>query len=287
MNTISWEQAVIWLKEQPDKQDLVKACYFDDNLQEAAQRFSQSEEWKAVSQIISHQSGKALDIGAGRGISSYALAKNGWDVTALEPDPSHLVGAGAIRSLVKETGLSIHIVEDWGERLPFENESFDLVYGRQVLHHALNLGNFCREASRVLRPGGMLIATREHVLSRKEDLKRFLDSHPLHHLYGGENAYLLTEYLKALENSGLNVEKVFGSYDTPINYFPMTFEQVCMACYSPISKIIGQRLTVAIAHLPNLGSALTKFLAQKKSNKDNTPGRLYTFVCSKPGVMNQ
>lgn len=283
MKKNSWERAVLWLKEQPDKHDLVKACYYDDKLLEAAERFSQSEEWKAVSQIISHRSGKALDIGAGRGIGSYALAKNGWDVTALEPDPSHLVGAGAIRSLVKETGLPIRIVEEWGENLPFENESFDLVYGRQVLHHAENLGNLCREASRVLRPGGMLIATREHVISRKEDLKRFLDSHPLHHLYGGENAYLLEEYLTALKKGSLRVEKTLGPYESPINYFPMTFEQVCMACYSPFSQVLGARLILSIANNKCFGPALTKALAYLKSRLDQTPGRMYTFVCSKPG----
>ena len=48
------------------------------------------------------QRGQALDVGAGRGIASYALAREGFTVTVLEPDDSHLVGAGAIRSLAEE-----------------------------------------------------------------------------------------------------------------------------------------------------------------------------------------
>ena len=35
---MTWEQAVQWLREQPDMQGLVQACYFDDPLAQAAER---------------------------------------------------------------------------------------------------------------------------------------------------------------------------------------------------------------------------------------------------------
>ena len=98
MSQMTWEQAVQWLRDQPDQRVLVKACYFDDPLVEAAERFWQSAEWKAIAALLPPPNGKALDLGAGRGISSYAMAQDGWQVTALEPDPSNLVGAGAIHS---------------------------------------------------------------------------------------------------------------------------------------------------------------------------------------------
>lgn len=41
------------------------------------------------------------------GISIYALAKLGWRVTALDPDPSTIVGAGAFRLLAEESSLPI------------------------------------------------------------------------------------------------------------------------------------------------------------------------------------
>lgn len=59
------------------------------------------------------------------------------------------------------------------------------VFARQVLHHARNLEMLCREVSRVLKPHGIFIATREHVISKPEDLARFLKKHPLHQFYGG------------------------------------------------------------------------------------------------------
>ena len=167
---LTWEEAVQWLKDQPEKSELVKFCYYDDPLEAAAERFLQSEEWLEVLSLLkSKKSGQVLDIGAGRGISSYAFAKSGYEVTALEPNPSLLVGAEAIRQLASRTGVNIKVVQDWGETLPFADNAFDIVYGRAVLHHAHQLNQLCGEAARVLKPGGVLLATREHVLSRKED----------------------------------------------------------------------------------------------------------------------
>ncbi|MDD1465621.1 class I SAM-dependent methyltransferase, partial [Dolichospermum sp. ST_sed5] len=168
---LTWEEAVQWLRDQPEQQELVQYCYYDDPLESAAERFSHSEEWTALNKLLKPKiPGKVLDIGAGRGISSYAFAKAGCSVTALEPDSSNLVGAGAIHRLAKNTDLSIQVVQDWGETLPFTDNYFDIVYGRAVLHHAQNLKQLCQEAARVLKPGGYFIATREHIISRKEDL---------------------------------------------------------------------------------------------------------------------
>ena len=153
---LTWEDAVEWLKSQPEQQDLVKACYYDEPLIDAAKRFSKSEEWKAVRDILANWlPGDVLDLGAGNGISSYAFAKEGCTVAALEPDPSLKVGAGAIEILSKEIESSITIVQAFGETLPFNDCAFDIVHCRQVLHHADNLEQLCREVSRVLRKGGV------------------------------------------------------------------------------------------------------------------------------------
>ena len=261
-NDLTWEEAVIWLKSQPDQATLVETCFFDDPLTAAAERYYLSTEWQAISRLLHPTKGRALDIGSGRGISAYALARDGWETTALEPDPSKIVGAAAIRSLAIETRTSIVVVETWGEALPFENSSFDLVHVRQVLHHARDLRKLCSEVARVLKPGGKFIATREHVLSRRDDLVQFQSAHPLHSLYGGENAFLLDEYLNAIGDAGIRLTKVLNPLESDINLYPHTLKSV--------KATFARKLWLPSFLIPS-------FLLSWRGRQMNTPGRLYTF----------
>ena len=260
---LTWEAAVLWLKSQPEQDALVKACFYDDPLLAAANRFHLGTEWLAVQKLIGLAGGKALDVGSGRGISAYALARDGWETVALEPDPSGVVGTGAIRKLAVEGDVQIEVIETWGEELPFEDATFDLVLARQVLHHARDLPQLCREIGRVLKPGGKMIATREHVLSHRHDLDQFLDSHPLHSLYGGENAYLLDEYLGAIEGAGITLSKVFNPLESDINMYPETMESM--------KARAARKLRLPIAAL--IPDALLSLIGRLM----NTPGRAYTF----------
>src|SRR5215510_9637298 len=88
----TWEEAVVWLRNQPDQRQLARDAFYDDPLTGAAERYFESAEWQAVTALLAGRSGTALDVGAGRGIASYALARSGFAVTALEPDPSAIVG---------------------------------------------------------------------------------------------------------------------------------------------------------------------------------------------------
>ncbi|MFZ4854979.1 MAG: class I SAM-dependent methyltransferase [Desulfuromonadaceae bacterium] len=267
---VSWEEAVNWLKFQPEQQELVRACFYDDPLTAAAERYYASTEWRAVQKLIENcQKGRALDIGAGRGISSYALARDGWSVSALEPDPSPVVGAAAIRVLAADNILDISTVESWGEQLPFSDNSFELVYARQVLHHAHNLMELCREIFRVLKPGGTLLATREHVISRPEDLDAFLAGHPLHGLYGGEHAYLLADYRAAISASGLTLTQTLATYSSDINLYPVTV--------AGLREKVEKKLSLALPE-----AVFRKFLIPMLNLLHGEPGRLYTFLGQKP-----
>ncbi len=276
---LTWEESVQSLRNQPEQKELVQYCYYDDPLESAAERFAQSEEWFAVTQLLKQKiPGQVLDIGAGRGISSYAFAKAGCSVTALEPDSSNLVGAGSISNLFKNTGLPIQIVQEWGETLPFANNTFDIVYGRAVLHHAKDLKQLCKEAARVVKPGGYFLATREHILSRKEDLQNFLDSHPLHHLYGGENAYLLEEYTDAIRSSGLQIIRSFNPLESVINYFPLSKSQYQSQVKNSLARRFGETLASKLAMFEQVQSLYSWYMSRKL----DTPGRLYSFLAIKP-----
>jgi len=274
----TWEEAVSWLISQPEQQELVAACYYDKPLQSAAERYWNSQEWQAIKKFFPQHRGTALDIGAGNGIASYALAQEGWQVKALEPDSSELVGVGAIRKLALENQLHVEVVQEFGEKLPFPEQTFDLVFARQVLHHAQDLQKLCNEINRVLKPGGIFIAVREHVISSQHDLPKFLDIHPLHKLYGGENAYLLQEYVSAIKLAGLNVDKVIAPFDSVINYAPLTEKSLKIELKKKFHLIPGGNIISGLLLSPNIFKHFLKLL----SKIDQRPGRPFSFIAYKP-----
>lgn len=280
MSFVRWEEAVAWLKQQPDQSQLVADCYYDDPLIEAADRYWRSDEWAVVRELLAGRSGKALDVGAGRGIASYALAKENLEVTALEPDSSDLVGGGAIRTLAAEARLPICVIEEFSERLPFADDEFDVVFARAVLHHTRDLNGACREFFRVLKPGGLFIAIREHVISREEDLPRFLDLHPLHRLYGGEHAYLLNQYVAAIGQAGFSHLNVVSPWQSPLNFAPHSL--------ATLKAELARRASLGISGVGRLVNTLLDFpgvwpLARQMLDRfDSRPGRLYSFVATRP-----
>ena len=277
-NFISWEEAVVWLVSQPDKQKLVHDCYYDPSLEEAVQRYWNSLEWKEVRSFLPANCGRALDLGAGRGIASFALAKDGWDVVAVEPDPGDYVGSGAIRKIAESERLPIEVIQEFGEKIPCESTSFDLVFARQVLHHAHDLPGLCAEVFRVLKPGGKFIAVRDHVISSPSDLPAFHAIHALHQLYGGENAFMLKQYLFALRNAGFRIERVLRPFDSIINYAPHTRDSLRKEIVSRLSRFPFSGIFARMLNLEFVMSAILVIL----SRMDRRPGRLYSFVCFRP-----
>lgn len=273
----TWENAVQWLIDQPDQQEIVYSCYFDQPLDRAAYRYWKSSEWQAIKKLIPSTKGKVLDLGAGNGIASYALAKDNWEVYALEPDPSNLVGRGSIAKLAQDTKLPINIISGTGENIPCKAAFFDLIFARQALHHAQNLEQLCKDMYRVLKPGGILITVRDHVISSKKDLPNFFEIHPLHKFYGGENAYLLKEYLEAFKLAQFQINQIIYPFDNIINYAPFTKVSLKEELQKRFDKLpIGK-----IASQLFLNNQSFPYFLKFLSKIDRRPGRLFSFVCSK------
>lgn len=274
--SMTWEQAVQMCITDPAMAQLAQSAYFMAPLA-AGRAYHASAEFAAVKRMLPAKPGRALDLGAGNGILSYALAREGWDVTAVEPDPSALIGAGAIRALASESGTPITVIEAFGEAIPLEAAGFNLVVARQVLHHAADLPGFCREMARLSCPGAVIVTLRDHVISGPDQLAPFLAQHPLHRFYGGENAFTLEQYRSALMAAGLSVQSEMRSFQSVVNFDPMTRSEVL----DRAAAMAGPARPVVRALL---GAVPFAWVAQALTAADQRPGRLVSFLCHRGGA---
>jgi len=94
----------------------------------------------------------ALDVGCGGGILAEELATMGFDVTGVDPSGESLEVA---RAHAAQKGLKIDYRVGHGDELPFENETFEVVFCCDVLEHIHNWDKAIGEIARVLKGGGV------------------------------------------------------------------------------------------------------------------------------------
>lgn len=110
---------------------------------------------------------RALHFGSGRDKRKLGakLSTDGSQIIAFDPDVSGL-----------QKNQSSTKVQGDGERLPFENESFDLVFSEYVFEHLLQPDLALGEINRVLKPGGsfvVLVPNPRHYYARVADFTPF------------------------------------------------------------------------------------------------------------------
>lgn len=272
------DQAIRYMRQKPRYAELIHDAYLGLDVAADGERFAASAEFREVMRLVGERvrGGAVLDLGAGAGVASYAFAVNGARVVyAIEPDLSDEIGAVAVRRMA--AALPIHSVASVGERLPLPRASVDIVYARQVLHHTRDLFLVTRECARVLRPGGMLLASREHVVDNVQQLHDFLKNHPVHALAGGENAFSLCVYRSALQAAGLKLVHEFGPWDSLMNAFPEVRSE---REFNDFPRLALRRrlgpLEALLSPLPGTSALVWHWLRTRRR-----PGRLFSFLASK------
>lgn len=272
------DEAIRTFRKDPRYADLVRDSYLDWDVHASSERFFHSGEFSEVRRLLGQRipGSRVLDLGAGVGIAAYAFVRSGsCSAYAVEPDPSVEVGCGALKRLTADNP-SISIIRAMGEHIPLADESIDIVYARQVLHHTRDLPRVLNECARVLRKSGVFLACREHVVDNDRQLQTFLANHPIHQLVGGENAYYLDEYLSAISASGLQLKEVFGPWDSILNAFPAVRSNRELETFA--HTLLRQKLGVLgsiLSLLPGVQALVWRHL------KRPVPGRMYSFLATK------
>lgn len=124
-------------------------------------------------------SDRVLDVAAGSGLLSRAIAPRAREVVAVDITPAMLDNA---RQAAAREGIdNIRFVEGTAESLPFAADEFDLAVTRFSLHHIAEPQRAVREMVRVVRKGGRIaivdllapdddqLAARANALERRRD----------------------------------------------------------------------------------------------------------------------
>ncbi|MEW6618928.1 MAG: class I SAM-dependent methyltransferase [bacterium] len=97
-----------------------------------------------------------LDVGCGSGLFSEQIIKKGYDVIGTDYDERAI-------KLAKERGINTIQVDVEREKIPFENQTFDLIVCCEVIEHIKNPHNMLKEIHRVLKDDGFFVITTPNI----------------------------------------------------------------------------------------------------------------------------
>jgi ubiquinone/menaquinone biosynthesis C-methylase UbiE len=174
-----------------------------------------------VSQMELMPQFSVLDVAAGTGLFSQAVASRVRHVTAIDITPEMLQHG---RSLAQQNGFhNIAFQLGAAEDLPFPANAFDVVISRYSVHHFYAPNRAFKEMSRVCRTGGSvvvvdIVAAEDPVIAaRHNDLERLADPTHTRILPSsefqkeiGQSDLVITEYLSR------EVEMPFDSWQSQI-----------------------------------------------------------------------
>ncbi|SHF09538.1 Methyltransferase domain-containing protein [Thermoanaerobacter uzonensis DSM 18761] len=121
---------------------------------------------KEAVEMLGRGSGKALDIGTGRGRMAAALAEYGYQVVSIDESKDALKRA---EDLLKEsvTLENILLLQGDAHNLPFLDETFEVVATYNAMHHMRDYKKVLDEMVRVCKKGGSILISELNEYGRK------------------------------------------------------------------------------------------------------------------------
>ena len=160
--------------------------------------------------IAAERPGHVLDVGCGPGWHAERIAeRTGAHVVAADQSPRMV-------ELAADRGLEAVVADV--QALPFDEGSYDCALAGWMLYHVRDLDRGVAELARVLRPGGLLVATtngRDHLVELLERVGR----KPFELPFGRENgAEVLARSFTRVERHDFTSRARFGDRDAVVRY---------------------------------------------------------------------
>lgn len=192
-----------------------------------------------------------LDVGCGTGHHMAALRERGFHVSGVDGSPDMLEQARA-----NNPGMDVR--QSDVETLPFADASFDIVLCVEVLRYLPNFTRCVHEMARVLKPGGMCLATAapRFNLNGYWLINRLAHAMPVGNLVRLKQFFTTSGRLRReFARAGFSSSTVHGVYLGPINWV-----ERCLPSALPRLLKTWEQADAALADRPVLREFSNMFL---------------------------
>jgi ubiquinone/menaquinone biosynthesis C-methylase UbiE len=157
-----------------------------------------------IARVTGHE--HVLDVATGGGHTANAFAPLVNKVTAVDLTPEMLTAA---EKFIKGNGHSnVTFVEGDAEKLPFSDDTFDIVTCRIAPHHFPNVQQFISEVHRVLKTNGQFLLD-DNVAPEVKEYDQFYNKIEKLRDYSHFRAWKKTEWVSMLEHAGFEIHELY------------------------------------------------------------------------------
>lgn len=158
---------------------------------------------KCLRIIRSLTPGRLLDIGCSTGDWAAYWQGNGWQCAGIDIDREHV-------ELARALGIDAKCCDLNRDPLPFNSETFDLIFAGEVIEHLVDTDGFLSELTRCVRRGGHVLITTPNLVSFENRIRILLGVYPAWVNYslvgsGHVRAYTPSVLKKQLAQHGFKV----------------------------------------------------------------------------------
>lgn len=189
---------------------------------------------KCSKMIGSLPKGRMLDIGCSNGDWAAYWQDKGWECAGVDIDGEHV-------QIAQGRGIEAKCCDLNHDPLPFESQSFDLIFAGEVIEHLIDTDGFISELYRCLRPRGHVLITTPNLVSFENRLRILLGVYPIWVNYnlsgsGHVRAYSPRVLKRQLREHGFEVLKHKG------NWVPFVPQYFLNDIHLPILAVTGDLL---------------------------------------------
>ncbi len=189
---------------------------------------------------------RLVEIGCGMGTDLLQFARGGAHCTGVDLTPRSVEISRLHFDLYR---MRADFVLSDAERLPFSDESFDVVYSNGVLHHTPGTEAAVREAHRILRPGGTakVMLYHRHSLYYWSEIILHRGLLRGHFLRGHSPEEIMSRYVEYSSTGARPLVKVYSRRQaralfTPFREVKIEVEQMMLKELSVLGPLVSEKL---------------------------------------------